>query len=148
MGYMAQAYGTICIKGDEKIIKMIKNYITRVLYGDVNEEDSFTNEYTKISFSAPRESAMVNYHREQYLGLYKLAGKSCVKGIVRFTGFDGRYSFWCHSYNKDTGKWSEHEGRIVYSGLNIAEGEDFLNGGYEELKLPRVSRAMRQSLAQ
>ena len=103
--------------------------------------------YTEFYFSAPRDSALVNYHEEQYLGLYKLAGKACVKGRVRFDGFNGRYVYWCHNYNEDTGKWSEHEGRIVYSGIDVADGEEFLNDGYNELKLPRVSREIRQRLA-
>lgn len=148
MGYMADAHGMIYIRGNEKLIKMIRNYITDILYGDIiKEEDNSIDGYTEFYFSAPRDSALVNYHEEQYFGLYKLAGKACVKGRVRFNGFNGRYVYWCHNYNEDTGKWSEHEGRIVYSGLDVADGEEFINDGYEELKLPRVSREIRQRLA-
>ena len=136
MGDMAKAFGCISIskqaRGYEKALERAEDFIRNTLYGEIcDEDDGFDEEAVVICFKAPRDNALINYHREDYFRLYSMIGRKCVDGIVKFS--DGS-DFWCHSFDPETKKWSEHNGHIVDDGLLSMENDSFLAEAEKEIE--------------
>lgn len=96
-------YGRIQIRDDRELVQELTDHITYRLSGTfirlVRERG-----YRDITFNAPVYPCYINYPKEDYLELYKIAGASCIIGDVMF--FAG-HERWEHRYDKDTGRWTE-----------------------------------------
>lgn len=98
--------GRIRIRDDKELAQRLMDHIMYRLSGRYIREERKRG-YRDIFFNASMYPCFINYPKEDYIELYRMAGRDCIEGAVELSdGGERRY----HRYNAETGQWAEHNG--------------------------------------
>lgn len=98
--------GCIRIRDDKELAQRLMDHIMYRLSGRYIREERRRG-YRDIFFSASMYPCFINYPREDYIELYRMAGRDCIGGnIILSDGYEHR----CHRYNAETSQWTELKG--------------------------------------